>query len=76
MFTCNHVFTLLAIENALLSVALVAGLMSRNLQITISSLIMCLSRLATFVTAFKISPVISMRINVKIVTVTNNGLVF
>ena len=46
--------TLLGIINALSPVSLVAGLTSRNLQITIASLIMSLV-IMSFVTAFKIS---------------------
>ena len=42
MFARNYVFTLLGVVNALSPVELVAGLSSRNLQITIASLIVSL----------------------------------
>ena len=55
MLARNHVFTLLAMENSGSPVALVAGFTNRSLQITITSVIMCLSWSVRLLTAFKTS---------------------
>ena len=62
MLARNHVFTILAMENDRSPVALVAGFTNRSLQITITSVIMCLMISKTLNRFQNIGKAINLRI--------------